>query len=73
LQEKRTSDGRGCGCNLSCRTKRCMCRKNGQFCGDACKCRTCENIELQVPQSTTGDNYLVGSTFVLWFHVNVCV
>ena len=45
-----------CKCKSNCSTKRCVCFKADGRCSDSCKCQnTCENREMQQPESTTHD------------------
>lgn len=48
---------RGCSCAKNkCSNKRCKCKKQGNFCGPGCTCRSCENVKtahLQNPTSVS--------------------
>ena len=35
-----------CKCNGKCRTKRCICKKDGSYCSIRCTCDDCDNMSL---------------------------
>ena len=35
-----------CKCTGKCRTKRCICKKNGGLCSIRCICNDCDNMSL---------------------------
>merc|ERR1719481_1817442 len=45
---KKKSSLSGCGCAKGCKTKKCICKKNGKWCIVLCKCdiHTCANREV---------------------------
>lgn len=46
-----------CTCTTGCSTKRCGCKKLGEFCGESCRCSdTCRNRRLDVLPDDDGDD-----------------
>ena len=41
---------KGCGCKTGCMTKRCKCKKSGNYCGPGCSCLSCCNSQAQPTQ-----------------------
>ena len=63
-----------CRCKTSCSTKRCARFKADGRCSDYCKCApSCENRELQVPESTTNDDDVSIFVCLCFFSVLVIV
>lgn len=45
-----------CSCGLTCSTKRCSCKKLGEFCGDHCRCPpSCVNKKFDQPMLEDAD------------------
>uniref|UniRef100_A0A1Q3EWD5 Putative kinesin-like protein n=1 Tax=Culex tarsalis TaxID=7177 RepID=A0A1Q3EWD5_CULTA len=46
-----------CTCTTGCSTKRCGCKKLGEFCGESCRCSdTCRNRRLEILPDEDGDD-----------------
>ncbi|XP_052792482.1 chromosome-associated kinesin KIF4-like [Mya arenaria] len=66
--EKSQSE-KGCGCSTNCKNRRCVCKKNEQFCSDLCKCTSCENMEIQLPESTMSEEPYANTSLNTTFDV----
>ena len=42
---------KGCSCKKRYRTGNCGCRKKGRYCGPACLCQECSNLEAETPST----------------------
>ena len=38
---------KGCSCKKGCRTANCGCRKKARYCGPACLCQGCVNLNIE--------------------------
>ena len=46
---------KGCTCKKGCKTNRCKCHKNGDYCGPGCECQGCVNIPIHQPETASLD------------------
>ena len=42
---------KGCTCKKGCKTKQCLCKKNGRNCGPGCHCQGCTNVRFVIVTS----------------------
>jgi len=47
---------KGCSCKKGCRTANCCCRKKERYCGPACLCQECSNLETETPFTNRDDD-----------------
>ena len=40
---------KGCKCKSGCKSSRCGCKKQSNFCGPGCECHNCQNITASTP------------------------
>ncbi len=62
----------GCRCKSGCRSKHCLCSKNGVGCSPICRCQACENDKIDLepmevrkyfrPPTRTKERILISST-----------
>lgn len=52
---------KGCNCKKGCRTANCGCRKKARYCGPACLCQECANLQADTNIEDNGDNNLCSS------------
>lgn len=50
---------KGCNCKKGCKTANCGCRKKARYCGPACLCQECANLQTN---TNSDDNDLCSST-----------
>ena len=51
---------KGCSCKKGCRTANCGCRKKARYCGPACLCQECINLEAHINEN--GDDDMCSNT-----------
>ena len=53
---------KGCNCKKGCKTANCGCRKKGRYCGPACLCQECSNLETETPTTNQDDDKNTGNS-----------
>ena len=53
---------KGCSCKKGCRTANCGCKKKGRYCGPACLCQECVNLQADINIERNSDNNDLCST-----------